>query len=84
MLLKAATVVQDLQDLFNVLLHVLLYLWSLLNRIDVGLIHNVSDRTGPQVGEPLWYSDWQLCSLHRCVGSIENRINRQYQWSKSQ
>ena len=31
MLMRAATVVQVLQDLFYVLLHVLFYLWSLLN-----------------------------------------------------
>jgi len=31
MLMKAATVVQVFQDLFYVLLHVLFYLWSLLN-----------------------------------------------------
>jgi len=30
MLMRAATVVQVLQDLFYVLLHVLFYLWSLL------------------------------------------------------
>jgi len=31
MLMRAATVVQVLQDLFQVLLHVVFYLWSLLN-----------------------------------------------------
>ena len=33
MLMRAATVVQVLQDLFHVLLHVLFYLWSLLNDV---------------------------------------------------
>jgi len=35
MLMGAATVVQVLQDLFCVLLHVLFYLWSLLYRVQI-------------------------------------------------
>jgi len=77
----AATVVQVLQDLFYVLLHVLFYLWSLLK-----CFHSVSSRPAGFTAERTVQTEWQLSiereSLSATTGHASNRWRENYrqQW----